>query len=432
MVNDVGTHRARPGADAVFERNDLHAVMRLVTPGARARKSRSLLLYVHVPFCSSKCHFCDWVVGYKTRDLTDAGALRKGYVEALCQQIDAYGHRLQDLGYRVTNIYWGGGTPTRLEPAQLARVHKSLAGAFDLSTVEEHTAECSPETITAEHLEVLLRCGLNRISVGVQSFDDTILRRMGRAHDAAAAEAAIRLVRRAGIENFNIDVIVGFPGQDRDSCRTAVQRAIDLGVPHVSVYMFREFSTELVAVRQAGARGRAARASHAADYLAAESLLRDAGYEEYIVGYFSRAAEYRFAGENHYFSFGGDYFGFGAGASSTVGRCALKTGMPARYGDSQVRAYIEAPTRMVAGPLETMPDELYLSSYFKAFATREGIRFDRWNDQFGFDFQRFVAARPAVRQWFAEEEERGARFVTTQRGIALAPETWVSTMIWRH
>jgi oxygen-independent coproporphyrinogen-3 oxidase len=415
-----------------FESSDLHAVMQLVTPGARARKRRCLLLYIHVPFCSSKCHFCDWVVGYQTRDLIDAGALRAGYVEALCEQIDAYGPRLQDLGYRVTNIYWGGGTPTRLEPAQLARVHQSLGRAFDLSSVEEHTAECSPETLTAEHLQVMQRCGLNRISVGVQSFNNTILRRMGRAHDAAGAEAAIRLFRSAGIDNFNIDVIVGFPGQDRETCRTTVQRAIDLDVPHVSVYMFREFSMELVAVRQAGVHGRAARASHFADYLAAQSLLRDAGYEEYLVGYFSRTTENRFVGEDYYFSLGGDYFGFGAGASSTVGRCALKTGTPARYGDSHVRAYIEAPTRMVAGLLETMPDELYLSSYFKAFATREGIRFDRWNDQFGFDFQRFRAARPAVQRWFAEEEERGARFVTTQRGIALTPETWVSTMIWRR
>lgn len=422
----------RAHADAVFEPRDLPTVMQLVTPGARARKSRSLLLYVHVPFCSSKCHFCDWVVGYPTRDLIDAGALRDRYVDALCRQIDAYGPRLQELGYRVSNIYWGGGTPTRLAPAQLARVHQSLAAAFDLSTVEEHTAEGSPETITAEHLQVLQRCGLNRISVGVQSFDDAILRRMGRAHDAAAAEAAIALVQRAGIESFNIDVIVGFPGQDGESCRNTVRRAIDLGVPHVSVYMFREFSTELVALRRAGAQDRAARASHAADYLAVQSLLREAGYEEYIVGYFARGADYRFAGESHYFSFGGDYFGFGAGAFSTVGRCALKTGTPARYGDSQVRGFIEAPTRMVAGPLESMPDELYLDSYFKAFATREGIRFDRWKDQFGFDFQRFVAARPAVRRWFAEQETLGARFVTTDRGIALAPETWVSTMIWRH
>jgi oxygen-independent coproporphyrinogen-3 oxidase len=406
--------------------------MQLVTPGARARKRKDLLLYVHIPFCSSKCHFCDWVVGYRTKDLIDTGDVRERYVEALCAQTDGYGPRLSDLGYRVTNIYWGGGTPTRLEPRQIARVHDALARAVDITTVEEHTAECSPETVTPEHLEVLLRGGLNRISVGVQSFDDAVLRRMGRAHNSARAEAAVRLFQYSGIDNFNIDLIVGYSGQDGASCRTTVQRTIDLGVPHVSLYMFREFSTELVAVKQSGSHSRAVRAEHADNYLAAEAMLKMAGYEEYMVGYFARAPQYRFSGENHYFSFAGDYFGFGAGASSTVGRCALRSGAPARYGDSGLHAYIEAPTLMIAGPLEAMPDDLYLSTYLKAFATREGIRFDRWYDQFGCNFWRFLAARPAIQKWFADEEMQGARFVTTDLGIYLSADTWVSTMMWRR
>jgi coproporphyrinogen III oxidase-like Fe-S oxidoreductase len=412
----------------------LETVVRLISPGARARKCRDLLVYLHVPFCSSKCHFCDWVVGYQTRDLLDAGGLRERYVDALCAQIRGYAPCLRDLGYAVTNVYWGGGTPTRLTPGQMARVLATLAEVLDLSAVVEHTAECSPETVTPEHLGVLMGSGLNRVSVGVQSFDDDVLRSMGRAHDAAGAVRAVRLFRSVGIGNYNIDLIAGYPEMSVESLLDSVRTAVELSVPHVSLYMFREFSAELVAVRQteSGYRRQASRAERAASYLAAKGVLEAAGYEEYMVGYFARGPEFRFDAEDYYFSLRGDYFGFGAGAASTLGRCALRSAAGGRYGNSHVRAYIDDPTRMVAAPLTFMPDELFTTVYFKAFATPGGIRFDRWLDQFGFDFQDFRKARPAIRHWFRDQEEAGARFIETGGGIALSPDTRVETMIWRR
>src|SRR5207245_1902543 len=124
------------------------------------------------------------------------------------------------------------------------RIHGALAEAFDLSTVTEHTAECSPETVTRAHLDALMERGLNRASVGVQSFADPILRRMGRAHDAGQAERAIALFKDAGLKNFNIDLIAGFPDQTPEELLSSIQTAIDLGVPHVSLYMFREVAAE--------------------------------------------------------------------------------------------------------------------------------------------------------------------------------------------
>ncbi len=412
----------------------LRTVMQLVTPGARARRSKRLLVYLHAPFCSSKCHFCDWVVGYDKTDLIDAGDLRQRYVQAICTQLRSYGPRLSELGYAVTNIYWGGGTPTRLTPEQLTQVRGALGEVFDLSSVSEHTAECSPETVTAEHLEALLDGGLNRISVGVQSLDDGVLRRMGRAHDSQRALDALDLFRRMGIRNFNIDLITGFSQQSRQVVMDSVRRTIDLGVPHVSLYMFREFSTQLVAVRQirVGWRDLASRAERAAIYLAAKELLEAAGYEEYMVGYFALDPRFHFDGESYYFGLMGDYFGFGAGASSTVGRCSLRSGDADRYGGARVRAFVEQPTPMLAAPLAVMPDSIYLNVYLKAFATRDGILFDRWMDQFGFSFQSFLAARPAIRTWFQEQEAEGARFTTTKKGIALTQDTWVQTMMWRR
>jgi oxygen-independent coproporphyrinogen-3 oxidase len=412
----------------------LESIMQLVTPGVRARKSKRLLIYLHVPFCSAKCHFCDWVVGYNTSDLINTGDLRQQYVDALCAQIRSYGPRLAELRYLVTNIYWGGGTPTRLTPEQLAQIRSDLNRVFDLSSVVEHTAECSPETLTAHHLETLLRGGLNRISVGVQSFDDGILRRMGRAHNASRAVEALALLREIGLGNFNIDLITGFPDQRGEVVIESIRRTIDLGVPHVSLYMFREFSPDLVAVKQMqkGHRVQTSRQERAGVYMSAKAILEGAGYEEYVVGYFALKPEFRFDGEQYYFGLMGDYFGFGAGASSTIGHFSLRSGDASRYGGAQLRSFIDQPTRMLAASLEFLPDDLYLSTYFKAFATPEGIRFSRWNDQFGFDFRRFRAGRPAIKAWFAEQETAGAHFIETERGICLSHETLTEVMMWRH
>jgi coproporphyrinogen III oxidase-like Fe-S oxidoreductase len=409
-------------------------VLDLISPGALARTSKRLLVYVHVPFCATKCHFCDWVVGYDKRELLDAGDLRSRYVDALCAQIEAYAPRFAGLGYTVTNVYWGGGTPTRLSPEQLRRVRETLQRSFDLSQVGEHTAECSPETVTEAHLEELLAGGLNRISVGVQSFDDEVLLRMGRAHDARAAVQALELFERVGLENHNIDLITGFPDQSADSVLASVRQTVDLGVPHVSLYMFREFAQALVAVRQvaSGKRTRVSREERAVVYRSAKAMLEAAGYKEYVVGYFAREPRFRFDGESYYFGMAGDFVGFGAGASSALGRCAIRSGEASRYGAANVRSFLERPLDLLAAPLALMPDSFYIDVAFKAFAMPEGLQFDRWRDHFGFTFPSFRAARPGIARWFREQEVGGARFVESEDAIALTPDTWVETMLWRR
>jgi oxygen-independent coproporphyrinogen-3 oxidase len=257
---------------------------------------------------------------------------------------------------------------------------------------------------------------------------------MGRAHSAGQVVQAVRLFSDAGLHNFNLDLIAGFPGQTLESTLDSVRQAVDAGVPHLSLYMFREYANNLVSVKQVRAGHSAQRSPEEryGSYLKAKALLEAAGYEEYLIGYFAKGTEYRFDSEDYYFSLRGDYFGFGAGAGSVLGRCVLKSGDASRYGNSHVRRFVEAPLEMTAGLASGMPDVLYTDGYFKAFATREGIRFDRWNDQFGFSFQAFRARRPAIREWFAEREAQGAVFVEDNDGIRLSEETRLDTMIWRR
>ncbi|MFB9240517.1 coproporphyrinogen III oxidase family protein [Massilia antarctica] len=433
MSSSISVSAIRPAAQRAPELTP-ESIRALITSGAQGRADNKLLIYIHIPFCSSKCHFCDWVVGYSKADLLDTGELRSRYVEALCTQIREYAPTLRAANYRVSNVYWGGGTPTRLTPQQMALIHDTLADCIDLSGVAEYSMECSPETVSAGHLELMVPRGLNRISAGAQSFDPQILRKMGRAHSSDQIERALRTFREGGLTNFNLDLIAGFPGQSAESLFDSIQRTIDAGVPHVSLYMFREFSSDLVVVRQltSGSVKQVSSDERSALYFAAKAMLEQAGFEEYVVGYFAKGEQFRFNSEDYYFAMRGDYFGFGAGAASTIGRCTFKSGEAFRYGDSNVRTYIDAPAAMGMAPLKFVPDVAYTDGYFKAFATPEGINFSRFREQFGFDFKALRAARPAIREWFAEREKNGAVFIETAEGIALSPETWIPTMIWRR
>jgi putative oxygen-independent coproporphyrinogen III oxidase len=429
-------------ATAASPRSDVQAfvlpaerIKALIMPGTLARKNKSLLLYIHVPFCSSKCHFCDWVVGYDTRDLVDkSGDLRDAYVEALCTQIDAYAPMLEQLGYSVTNIYWGGGTPTRLSPHHITRICEQLQRHLSFDQVLEHTAECSPETLTPEHLAVWKACGLNRLSIGVQAYDSETLRRIGRSHSVDHVHQAIKYVREAGIENFNIDLITGLPQQGGEESAESVQQAIAAGIPHISLYMFRDHADDLSAVRRvkSGRISQRSKEERAQSYHHETRLLEEAGYEQYIVGYFTKEPRYRFDSEDYYFSMRGDYFGFGAGAASVIGRHALKSGDPARYGNSNVRDFIAQPTNLVACALNLGPDGLFTDGFFKAFATKEGVNYARWRDLFGFDFQKLCEARPGIRAWFEDRRAGGAAFEETADHTTLTSETWLETMIWRR
>jgi coproporphyrinogen III oxidase-like Fe-S oxidoreductase len=433
-MTTANDQRSAGVADESFAPLSPEKVYELVAPGALARTNKNILIYLHIPFCTSKCHFCDWVVGYSTADLVDKGDLQSRYVDALCRQIAEYAPMIRDLGYTVTNIYWGGGTPTRLSPEYMARIFDTLASHLDLSKVLEHTAECSPETVTPEHLRVLVERGLNRVSTGAQSYDPAVLRKMGRAHGTDQIELATQHFRAAGLQNFNIDLITGYPDQSHEVSLASVLRAIETDVPHVSLYMFRDVSEDLVASRQskAGDRLQTSKNERASTYYAAKAMFEAAGYEEYIVGYFAKAPRFYFDSEDFYFSLRGDYFGFGAGAGGVLGRCALKSGDLSRYGNSKIRAFIDEPLLLHAGPMGHMPDVLYTDGYFKAFATKAGINHSRWLDQFGFSLSRLREERPGVDRWFSERIEGGAVFVETTNGLNLSPQTWINTMMWRR
>jgi coproporphyrinogen III oxidase-like Fe-S oxidoreductase len=382
---------------------------------------RDLMLYVHIPFCSSKCLFCDFVADMTVPDLISGADVRGRYVAALCRQIREYGPRLTDLGYRARLVYWGGGTPTRLSASELTTITAALAEAVDLGEVAEYSVESSPETVTVEKVRALRRAGVTRISTGVQSFVDSELRRAGRSHSAEQAVEAARAVRAGGIDNFNIDLIAGFPAQNLDGMRHSLDRCVALRPEHVTVYPYRA-DPRTVMARQIG-RGDQAGPSYALlfDALAlARELLTAAGYAEYAVGHFALEGR-RFLGESYYFDLAGDnaghFFGFGAGAGSTVGHHALANSHRTfrRFQDDPL--LLETGERYSPHNLGILGKSLRL-----ALLNWSGIDAQRFADIFGFPLATLREV-PVFRQYLDYFRALGAEIVEDEQGLRVTPET---------
>src|SRR5260370_6757826 len=192
-------------------------------------------VYISVPFCRTKCSYCNFASDVFSR------AVFERYVDRVCSDINNAPRVAEEMRGQiereVDSIYLGGGTPTVLEFAQLERIVSAVRRKFDLSPTAQVTVECAPGTLTAAMIESLLRCGVNRVSLGVQSFVDREAAAVGRLHKRITVLEDITRLRAAGIANINIDVIAGLPHQTAESWEFSLAETIATGVPHVSVYM---------------------------------------------------------------------------------------------------------------------------------------------------------------------------------------------------
>src|SRR5436190_10422037 len=191
-------------------------------------------LYIHVPFCSAICNYCNF-----NRGLFDA-ALKARYVSALVAEIAQAG-RAAPAGAPADTIYFGGGTPSLLEPSEVCRIIDACREAFRLADDREITLEANPESVTQERLEAYRAAGVNRLSFGVQSFRDEELRKLSRLHDARRARAAYAEARRAGFDNVSLDLMMWLPAQRVEQWLASIDAAIDLAPEHLSLYLLEVY-----------------------------------------------------------------------------------------------------------------------------------------------------------------------------------------------
>lgn len=192
-------------------------------------------LYISVPFCRSKCSYCNFASDVFSR------AVFEKYVSQVCTEIEHARQTAEQLAGRfertVDSIYFGGGTPTLLDVAELESVFVTIRQNFELTPETEITVECAPGTLSSSVLEALQRCGVNRVSLGVQSFVDQEAASVGRLHKRTTVIDDVARLRSAGISNINLDLIAGLPHQTRESWESSLQELIALDVPHASIYM---------------------------------------------------------------------------------------------------------------------------------------------------------------------------------------------------
>jgi len=339
-------------------------------------------LYVHIPFCAAICNYCNF-----NRGLFDA-ALKERYVAALLTEIERAADRCP-----ADTLYFGGGTPSLLEPADVAAIIDACARARSLSHDAEITLEANPETVTPERLAGFAAAGVNRLSFGVQSFRDEELGRLSRLHSAARAVGAVRAARSAGFENISLDLMMWLPQQSVTQWLESVDALIALGPEHASLYLLEIYPN--APLRDAMARGRwsVAPEDDAVEmYLSGLDRMDSAGYVQYEISNVARPG--RQSRHNLKYWTDGEWLGFGCGAHSTRAAVRWKN-IP---GTEQYISTVAAggPVAVERRPLsadERLEDALFmglrLNDGLDLPAVKSRYQVDVW-DRYGGELQSFV------------------------------------------
>jgi len=276
-------------------------------------------LYHHIPFCSAICNYCNF-----NRGLFDA-PLKARYVEALVREIalGAGGAARAGEAEPADTIYFGGGTPSLLEPEEVERIIAACRASFDVAPDAEITLEANPETVTVDRLRGFRDAGVNRLSFGVQSFRDEELRRLSRLHGADRARAAFREARAAGFDNVSLDLMMWLPGQCVDDWLHSIDEAIALGPDHLSLYLLEVYPNAPLRDEMARANWSLAPDEDAAAmYLEAMDRLEAGGYQQYEISNVARPG--RQSRHNLKYWTDGEWIGFGCSAHSTKGGARWK------------------------------------------------------------------------------------------------------------
>jgi oxygen-independent coproporphyrinogen-3 oxidase len=326
-------------------------------------------LYVHIPFCSAICNYCNF-----NRGLFD-GALKEQYVAALLGEIRAAAD-----GAAADTIYFGGGTPSLLEPSEVRSVIDACRQAFAVAPGAEITLEANPETVTPERLAGFRAAGINRLSYGVQSFRDDELQRLTRLHSAGRAAEAFAMARAAGFDNISLDLMMWLPQQTVPHWLESVDALAGLGPEHASMYMLEIYPNAPLRDAMARSSWSVAPDDDVAEmYLSGLDRMDTAGYVQYEISNVSRPG--RESRHNLKYWTDGEWRGFGCGAHSTRGGVRWKN-------LSSTEEYIS--TTMAGGQLATerrplSPDEQLEEALFTGLRLSAGIDLQAVKARYGVD-----------------------------------------------
>ena len=325
--------------------------------------------YVHIPFCTQICYYCDFSKVFIKNQPVDS------YLEHLIEEYDSYDIK------KLRTLYIGGGTPTALSASQLAFLLEKLTDKLDLSYLEELTIEANPGDLDQEKIAVLKDSPVNRVSLGVQTFNDRMLKQIGRSHLEKDIYENIANLKKAGFDNISIDLIYALPKQTMEDVKINVAKAIALDIPHMSLYsLILENHTVFMNRMRRGKLPLPKEDLEAEmfDYIIAE--LEKAGFEHYEISNFSKPGfESR---HNLMYWDNAEYYGIGAGASGYVDGVRYKNHGPIRHYLQAVEAGNARVQEEVLTLKEKMEEEMFLG-----LRKKSGVSKKRFEEKFGLSFE---------------------------------------------
>ena len=357
--------------------------------------------YVHIPFCTQICYYCDFSKVFIKNQPVDS------YLENLLQEFDSYNIQ------KLRTLYIGGGTPTALSASQLEVLLEGLTKNLDLSMLKEFTIEANPGDLDDDKIAVLKNSVVNRVSLGVQTFDDKMLKKIGRSHTEKDIYENIDRLKLAGFDNISIDLIYALPGQTMEQVKDNVAKAIALDIPHMSLYsLILENHTVFMNRMRRGKLPLPKEELEAEmfEYIIAE--LERAGFVHYEISNFSKQGfESR---HNLMYWDNAEYYGIGAGASGYVDGVRYKNHGPIRH---YLKAVEEGSARINEEHLsqrEQMEEEMFLG-----LRKKSGVSMARFEEKFERSFQELYGAivKDLIQKGLMQVE--GDRVRMTKRGLFL-------------
>jgi len=376
--------------------------MTQAAPDLRPSRRSPLGLYLHIPFCRQRCHYCSFNTGpYRP-------AAMERFLRALLREIDSVGEAAWAGDITIGTVFFGGGTPSLLEAEEMENILDRLRKRFALAPVAEVTVECNPESLTREKAEGYRLAGVNRLSLGVQSLDDDLLLRLGRLHSPDEARRAFDAARSAGIDNLSVDLMYGLPGLDRARWELTVSEILAWGPEHLSAYALTLDEGSRWAGE--GVAGLPDEDTVTAQYWALARLAHGAGYEHYEISNYARPG--RRSRHNQVYWRAEEYLAFGPGACGFLGEV--------RYGN--VKPVERYCAMLEAGGLPLGTHEVLTAAQRKAEKLILGLRLAD-----GVPLAWLEGRRPLIDTWRSLEllEVAGGRCRLTEAGFLLSDSLFV-------
>lgn len=358
--------------------------------------------YIHIPFCTQICYYCDFSKVFIKNQPVDE------YLSGLMEEVKFY-----DLP-ALRTLYIGGGTPSALSADQLDYLLTNLENLLDLSQLEEFTIEANPGDLTADKIEVLKKSKCNRVSLGVQTFDDRMLKKIGRSHNQAQIYETIASLKAAGFHNISIDLIYALPGQTMEQVKDNVAKALELDIPHMSLYSLILENHTVFMNRQR--RGNLHLPNEDVESDMFDYILRELeknGFEHYEISNFTKPGfESR---HNLMYWDNAEYYGLGAGASGYLDGMRYRSRGPIQHYLKSIRE--KGHSRLheeFLSKTEQMEEEMFLG-----LRKKTGVSIERFEEKFGISFEERYGqvVRDLINEGLLQEENHWLRM--TKKGLFL-------------